>query len=59
LSTLTTRCTFDGRILAGAVRSRTALRLIEEWAMSRREALEANWRRAMAGEPLEKIEPLD
>ncbi len=51
--------TFDGKILAGALRSRTALRLIEEWATSRREALEANWRRAMAGEPLEKIEPLD
>lgn len=51
--------TFDGKILAGALRSRTAPRLIEEWATSHREALEANWHRMKAGEPLEKIEPLD
>ena len=51
--------TFDGKILGGSLRSRTALRLIEEWATSHREALEANWQRVLAGEPLEKIEPLD
>lgn len=51
--------TFEGKILAGALRSRTALRLIEEWATSHREALDANWLRMRAGEPLEKIEPLD
>lgn len=51
--------TFDGKILAGTLRSRTARRLIEEWAMSHREELEANWHRVKAGEPLERIEPLD
>lgn len=51
--------TFDGKILAGAIRSRTALRLIEEWAQLHRAELEANWRHVQAGEPLEKIAPLD
>lgn len=51
--------TFDGRLLAGRIRSRTALRLIEEWAVLHREELDANWERIEAGEPLERIEPLD
>jgi hypothetical protein len=34
--------TFDGKILAGTLRSRTALRLIEEWAGLHRTELEAN-----------------
>lgn len=51
--------TFDGSILAGALRSRTALRLVEEWARLHQAELEANWRRVQAGEPLEKIPPLD
>lgn len=40
-----TAFTFDGKILAGALRCRLVLRLIEEWARSHREALEANWHR--------------
>lgn len=51
--------TFDGRVLAGEFRSRTALRLIREWAVAHRRELEANWDRARAAEPLEGIEPLD
>ena len=51
--------TFDGKVLAGAIRSRTALRLIEDWARTHRLELEANWERIKAGTPLEKIEPLD
>ena len=51
--------TFDGKLLAGGIQSRTALRLIAEWATSRRLELEANWNRVTAGAPLEKIEPLD
>jgi hypothetical protein len=35
-----------------------ALRLIREWAAEHRSELEANWERARAQEPLEKIEPL-
>lgn len=45
--------------LAGAIQSRTALRLIMEWSLARRSELEANWERAKAGEPLERIAPLD
>jgi Domain of unknown function (DUF4160) len=51
--------TFDGKVLAGAIRSRTALRLIEEWATEHRQELEANWERVKAGRPLERIAPLD
>ena len=51
--------TFDGELLAGALRSRTALRLIREWAIAHREELEANWDRAKAGVPLERVAPLD
>jgi hypothetical protein len=51
--------TFDGKLLAGEIRSRTALRLIEEWAKAHRPALESNWGRMKAGAPLERIEPLD
>lgn len=51
--------TFDGKILAGRLRSRTAVRLIGEWATAHRRDLESNWKRAQMGEPLERIEPLD
>lgn len=51
--------TFDGRSLAGTLRSRTALRLIEEWTVSHRAQLEANWDRIMTGRPVERIEPLE
>jgi len=51
--------TFDGKPLAGAIRSRTALRLIEDWASAHRPELEANWSKMKTGSPLERIEPLD
>jgi hypothetical protein len=51
--------TFDGQILAGSFRSGTALRLIKEWSLAHRVELEANWSRGQAGEPLERIAPLD
>ena len=51
--------TFDGELLAGILRSRTALGLIKEWAIAHRVELEANWNRVKAGEPLEGIAPLD
>lgn len=51
--------TFDGDVLAGTIRSHTALRLIREWAHGHREELEVNWNRARAGESLERIAPLD
>jgi len=51
--------TFEGELLAGTLRSRTALRLIKEWTVAQRVDLEANWSRVKAGEPLERIAPLD
>jgi len=45
--------------LAGAIASRTALRLVKEWALARDAELKANWARSRAGEPLERIAPLD
>jgi hypothetical protein len=49
----------EGEILAGSIQSKTALRLIREWASSHRDELVANWNRMKAGEPLERIEPLE
>ena len=51
--------TLDGDLLASGMRSRTALRLIKEWATAHRTELEANWDRVKAGAPLERIPPLD
>ena len=51
--------TFDGEVLAGILGSRTARRLIKEWATTHRPELEANWNRLKAGEPLERIAPLE
>ena len=51
--------TFDGKLLAGTISSRTALRLIAEWALAHGPELESNWDRMKAGRALERIEPLD
>lgn len=51
--------TFDGEVLAGDMVSRAALRLIKEWSLANRRALGANWERARAGTPLERIPPLE
>ena len=51
--------TFDGQLLAGTIRSRTALRLIKEWSLAHRPELEGNWSKVKSGEPLERIAPLD
>jgi hypothetical protein len=49
---------FDGTVLAGNLRSRTARRRVERWVSLHRRELEANWERMKAGRPLERIEPL-
>lgn len=49
----------NGEVLAGSLSSSTALRLIKEWAVEHRSELEANWERLKAGEPIERIAPLD
>ena len=51
--------TFDGEILAGTLSSRTARRLIKEWAATHRPELQANWNRLEQGEALERIAPLE
>lgn len=51
--------TFAGEILAGEIRSGTACRLIRDWALQHRAELKANWGRMKAGEPLERISPLE
>ena len=51
--------TFDGELLAGALRSRTALRLIREWSAARQHELISNWEKARSGRTLERIPPLD
>jgi hypothetical protein len=46
-----------GEPLGGTLPPR-ALRLVQEWSELHREELEANWTRAEAHLPLDKIEPL-
>jgi hypothetical protein len=51
--------TLDGELLAGEIGSRTARRLIKEWATAHRAELQANWNRLREGEALERIAPLE
>ena len=51
--------TFDGRLLAGTIGSRTARGLIGEWAAAHGPELEANWERLKSGRSLERIAPLE
>jgi len=50
---------FDGNPIVGSLESGTAVKLIAEWARRHRGELEGNWARMKAGEPLERIEPLE
>ena len=50
---------FNGEVLAGAIDSRTALRLIREWVALHRGELEENWRLAKIRQPLRQIAPLE
>jgi hypothetical protein len=51
--------TLDGELLAGGIGSRTARRLIKEWATAHQAELQANWDRLKEGEALERIAPLE
>jgi hypothetical protein len=53
------KCDFDGNVLVGQIQSKTALRLIREWALLHRPALESNWASMKTGRSLEKIPPLE
>jgi hypothetical protein len=50
---------FDGKMIKGNIRSRTARRLIEEWAVLHHDELEQNWYQAREGKALARIAPLD
>lgn len=50
---------FRGEILAGNISSKTAQRLIREWARLHRLELVVNWRKIEQGQPLNRIKPLD
>ena len=50
---------FGGRVIVGNIQSKTALRLIRQWAVLHRAGLEANWAKMKAGQPLDKIAPLE
>ena len=50
---------FAGKLIAGQFQSRTALRLIREWSVLNRAALEKNWIAMKLGQALEKIPPLE
>ena len=41
--------TFKGKVLAGSLDSRTAIRLIRQWCLAHQTELEANWNRVEAG----------
>jgi hypothetical protein len=55
------QATFDfaGELMVGSIQSKTARRLIREWAEMHRQELDANWARMKAGSPLERIAPLE
>ncbi|PYV16355.1 MAG: transcriptional regulator [Acidobacteria bacterium] len=53
------KCNFDGEIIAGSIRSRTARELIRKWAVAHRRELETNWESMKAGRALDRIAPLD
>jgi hypothetical protein len=51
--------TFDGEVLAGSISSKTAKRLIREWARRHRLELMINWKNIEKGRSLNRIEPLE
>ena len=49
---------FDGDMLMGNIKSNTALRLIKEWAILRKNELDDNWNNITNRVGINKIEPL-
>ena len=50
---------FSGEMTIGNIQSRTALRLIGEWAVLHQAELQVNWEQMKAGQPLNGIAPLE
>jgi len=49
---------FNGNVLKGDLRSRTALRLVREWIDLHVDGLNENWELARAGRTIQDITPL-
>ena len=49
---------FDGKLVAGEIKSSKARRRIRQWVLQHRSQLEVNWVKMKAAQPLETIEPL-
>jgi hypothetical protein len=50
---------FNGDMIVGNIRSKTALKLIRDWARLHRPELQANWAKMKARKPLDRIAPLE
>lgn len=50
---------FQGNILRGDLKSRTALRLVRDWIDLRNDDILGNWELAQRGEEIKKIPPLE
>ena len=50
---------FQGNILRGDLKSRTALRLVRDWIDLRNEEIIEDWELAHKGEEIKKIAPLE
>jgi len=50
---------FDGNVLGGDLRSRTALKLLREWIDLHPSELKADWELARTGAEIKKIDPLE
>ena len=50
---------FDGKMIKGTIKSKTAKKLIKKWARAHSEELTTNWDKATQGKQIDRIEPLD
>ncbi|MFZ2724696.1 MAG: DUF4160 domain-containing protein [Methylococcaceae bacterium] len=50
---------FNGNLIKGQFKSKTAQKLIKEWALLHQTELIINWERAAQGEQIDRIAPLD
>ncbi|MGE5838874.1 MAG: DUF4160 domain-containing protein [Deltaproteobacteria bacterium] len=50
---------FNGNIIRGALKSKTATKLVREWVDLRLAELEEDWNLARVGKEVKRIEPLD
>ncbi len=50
---------FQGNVLKGSLKSRTALRLVRDWIDLRNDEIIEDWELAVKGEGLKKIAPLE